>query len=658
MEDGTPFGRYRLLNLLGRGGMGEVWRAFDTVTERVVALKVLPLEYANDAMYQERFRREAKSAAGLDEPHVVPIHDFGEVDGRLFVTMRLIQGRDLQSILRDGRIAPTRAVAIIDQVASALHAAHRVNLVHRDVKPSNILVTDDDFAYLIDFGIARAAGQAGLTGTSNVIGTWAYMAPERISAGQADARADIYALACVLYECLTGRQPFGGDSLEQQIGGHLNSPAPRASDRHFDVPAQLDAVIARGMAKNPDDRFTTTREMATAAKCAVTGPNPVPPTPTPTPAPPPPNPYPNWQPQHGDGTSRFIPPPGGAPDADPTQYRPMPPPPAPQAPNWQEPRPSRKGRLVALSSLGVLAVVAAVVGAFALSKSDDHGGPSPGASRTPPSAPPNTGPLTGTFTAALGPQTSSNGAPATGSNAAGYSETWHLRSDCGTNGCVATATTGGQYPVKDMTFDKVGDRWLAVTTSHSACGKREDAEVFTVVTLQLQADGTVSGEATRSYEGECFNKRTVALNRTGDTDVSALPDPATLPKRVVSRAEALHGAYEEQLNYSNGSKFHYSKGVRTDCLRTGDRCMSLFVALGGKGANLAFIFGNGTWTHTSEFDGDCPRGGTSHVTLNETAPLPDPPQDPIRVLIGHGYQNETGACISSSFDDTFTRTGD
>ncbi len=269
---GTPFGRYRLLELLGRGGMGEVWRAFDTATERVVALKVLPANLANDPVFQERFRREARSAAALDEPHVVPIHDFGEIDGRLFVTMRLIKGRDLHSILRSGPIAAERAVRIIDQIASALHAAHQVNLVHRDVKPSNILVTDDDFAYLIDFGIARAAGQSGLTSTSAVIGTWAYMAPERISTGQSDARADIYALACVFYECLTGSQPFPGDSLEQQIGGHLTQPPPHASDRHPQVPAALDTVIAKGMAKNPDHRYATTRELARAASSALTAP--------------------------------------------------------------------------------------------------------------------------------------------------------------------------------------------------------------------------------------------------------------------------------------------------------------------------------------------------------------------------------------------------
>ena len=203
--DGTPFGRYRLVELLGRGGMGEVWQAYDTAIDRVVALKVLPANFADDEVFQERFRREAKAAAGLDEPHVVPIHDFGEIEGRLYVTMRLIEGQDLQTLLDDGPLEPARAVGIIEQIASALHAAHRIGLVHRDVKPSNIRVAENDFAYLIDFGIARAIGETGLTSTGVAVGTWAYMAPERFSTGQADPRSDIYALTCVLYECLTGQ---------------------------------------------------------------------------------------------------------------------------------------------------------------------------------------------------------------------------------------------------------------------------------------------------------------------------------------------------------------------------------------------------------------------------------------------------------------------
>jgi serine/threonine protein kinase, bacterial len=270
--DGTPFGRYRLIELVGRGGMGEVWRAYDPTMDRVVALKLLPANFANDRVFQERFRREAKAAAGLDEPHVVPIYEFGEIEGRLYVTMRLIKGRDLQTILANGPLAPARAVAIIEQVAQALHAAHRVGLVHRDIKPSNILLDDNDFAYLIDFGIARAAGQTGLTSTGATIGTWSYMSPERFQSGTADARADIYALACVLYEALTGQPPFPGDSLEQIAVAHMLQPPPRPSQQQDGVPAAMDKVIATGMAKNPEQRYATTMELARAAHDATTVP--------------------------------------------------------------------------------------------------------------------------------------------------------------------------------------------------------------------------------------------------------------------------------------------------------------------------------------------------------------------------------------------------
>ena len=174
--DAALFGRYRLVELLGKGGMGEVWRAHDTVTDRIVALKVLPAHLAQDELFQQRFRREALAAARLNEPHVVPIHNFGDIDGRLYVDMRLIEGRDLQNLLAAGPLAPSRAVTIVQQVAMALHAAHKVGLVHRDIKPSNILVGEFDFAYLIDFGIARDADQTGLTSTGAMIGTWHYMA--------------------------------------------------------------------------------------------------------------------------------------------------------------------------------------------------------------------------------------------------------------------------------------------------------------------------------------------------------------------------------------------------------------------------------------------------------------------------------------------------
>jgi len=267
---GTPFGQYRLIALLGQGGMGEVWRAHDTVTDRVVALKLLPARFAQDSVFKERFRREAHAAARLNEPHVVPIHTYGEINGHLFVDMRLIEGRDVETVLREGPLSPARAVLIIEQVAKAVHAAHKVGLVHRDIKPSNILLDDDDFAYLIDFGIARAAGETGLTATGGVVGTLRYMAPERFSTGDADARSDIYALACVLYECLTGRRPFPGDSMEQQVAGHLSAPPPRPSATG--APVRFDGVIATGMAKDPGARYPTTVQLARAARDAITAP--------------------------------------------------------------------------------------------------------------------------------------------------------------------------------------------------------------------------------------------------------------------------------------------------------------------------------------------------------------------------------------------------
>lgn len=330
--EGSPFGRYRLLQLLGRGGMGEVWRAFDTETDRVVAVKVLLEEFANDTAYQQRFRREARAAAALNEPHVVPIHNFGDINGRLYVDMRLIQGQDLESILRRGPLNPGRAVAIVAQIASALHAAHRTGLIHRDVKPSNILVAADDFAYLIDFGIARAESDQGLTNTGTTIGTWAYMAPERFTSGIVDSRSDVYALACVLHQTLTGQQPYPGDSVEQQIAGHMAVPPPRPSLVRRDLPTDMDRVIASGMAKDPAQRYPTTTDLARAASAAIT---------VPTRRVPPTRPAPAYTPP------AYAPP---AYVAGPTR-----PAPAPPAPWWRRPVPALS------AAAGVLAVVIAVV---------------------------------------------------------------------------------------------------------------------------------------------------------------------------------------------------------------------------------------------------------------------------------------------------------
>jgi ABC-type amino acid transport substrate-binding protein/predicted Ser/Thr protein kinase len=271
--DATPFGHYQLQELIGRGGMGEVWRAYDTRTDRIVALKVLPAHLADDATFQQRFRRESQAAAGITEPHVVPIHGYGEIDGRLYLDMRLIDGRNLGTILNDTDkpLTPTFAVKVVEQVAAALDAAHEAGLIHRDIKPSNILITDREFVYLIDFGLARTAGDSGLTTAGSTLGTMAYMAPERFEGKQVDSTADIYALACVLYECLTGVRPYPADSLEQQIAGHMTQPVPRPSATDARL-APFDDVMAKGMAKKPAKRYPTAGELAAAARRALNAP--------------------------------------------------------------------------------------------------------------------------------------------------------------------------------------------------------------------------------------------------------------------------------------------------------------------------------------------------------------------------------------------------
>jgi serine/threonine protein kinase, bacterial len=266
---GTQFGPYRLIRLLGRGGMGEVYEAEDTVRERTVALKLMPEACSQDAVFRKRMEREARLAGKLQEPHVVPIHDFGEIDGQLFLDMRMIEGTDLGTVLsRFGPLAPPRAVAIIRQIAAALDAAHEASVMHRDIKPGNILLTSADFAYLVDFGIASATTDEKLTSMGSTIGTWRYMAPERFTSRDLSSSSDTYALACVLYECLTGSPPYPGKG-PSVMTAHLTQPVPRPSATRPNIPAALDDVIARGMAKDPANRYPTAGAFAQAAHDAL-----------------------------------------------------------------------------------------------------------------------------------------------------------------------------------------------------------------------------------------------------------------------------------------------------------------------------------------------------------------------------------------------------
>lgn len=270
---GTRFGPYELQSVIGVGGMGEVYRAYDTLRERMVAIKLLRPEMAADHSFQERFRRESRVAARLQEPHVIPVHNFGEIDGVLYIDMRLVEGESVKDALRAvGALPPARAVSIVEQVAAALDDAHANGLIHRDIKPENVLLTSTDFAYLVDFGIAHGGGEATVTSTGLVVGSSAYMAPERFNGDRGGPASDIYSLACLLYETLTGRAPYEAGDVRQVWSAHMFAPPPRPSIMRRGISRAFDDVIARGMAKQPQDRYATAGELARAAAAALDGP--------------------------------------------------------------------------------------------------------------------------------------------------------------------------------------------------------------------------------------------------------------------------------------------------------------------------------------------------------------------------------------------------
>jgi serine/threonine-protein kinase len=271
----TMFGPYEIRSLLGAGGMGEVYQAFDTTRDRTVALKLLRPELATGTGFQERFRRESRIAARLQEPHVIPVHDWGEINGVLYIDMRLVEGSDVNAVIQSqGPLSPARAASIVTQVAGALDAAHAAGLVHRDIKPENILLTANDFAYLVDFGIAHFGGETGLTSAGSAIGSFAYMAPERFTGGHVGPGADVYSLTCVLYECLTGERPFPPGDATQMMAAHIMRPPPRPSVVRPGLNPAFDGVIARGMEKRPELRFRSAGELARAAREAASPPPP------------------------------------------------------------------------------------------------------------------------------------------------------------------------------------------------------------------------------------------------------------------------------------------------------------------------------------------------------------------------------------------------
>ena len=270
LAPGVEVGSYRIEAPIGRGGMGIVYRALDLRLGRQVALKVLSRDRAEDELFRDRFLRESRILASLDDPHIVPIFEAGEDKGQLFIAMRLVLGPDLRTVLeREGRLQPARAVAIIAQVGSALDAAHVRGLVHRDVKPANILLApasdagQQDHVYLSDFGLTKLSGsESGLTAIGQFVGTPGFVAPEQIEGRTLDHRVDIYALGCVLYSSLTGERAYPRDTTIASLWAHLKEPPPSATALVPQLPRAFDDVIERAMARDPKDRYQTAGGLA------------------------------------------------------------------------------------------------------------------------------------------------------------------------------------------------------------------------------------------------------------------------------------------------------------------------------------------------------------------------------------------------------------
>jgi tRNA A-37 threonylcarbamoyl transferase component Bud32 len=647
---GQEFAGYTILRVLGAGGMGTVYLVQHPRLPRQDALKVLSGDLTTDPQYRARFLREADVAASLSHPNILGIHDRGECGDQFWIAIDFVRGTDAAKLLHERypRGMPAGlAMQIIAPVASALDHAHQRGLLHRDVKPANILIADpgseSQRVFLADFGIARRVDDTSLTATNIAVGTVAYAAPEQLMGELIDGRADQYALACTAFHLLTGAQPYRAPSSMAIVTQHVMAPLPLIGERRTEL-ASLQPVFAKAMAKKPAERFARCQDFTRALQRAL----------------------------DAGATRRAPEPPRGeetmlAPDLvygrgskfASTQAASAPPKPAPRRPAGEGgqkkgSQPKRKSRRLVFAGIGAVAAVIGIVAAIALTGTGNQ----PGAGQTK-AALPNTGPFTGTFTSEVGPVVDILGKEVPGA-APQAKETWNLRSMCGPDGCVATASkapgpfTG--HPSK-LVFDRVAGRWIAVALGTLKCHGR-DTEEWQSVSLQPNPDGSISGEWVSDY-GDCYSKRSVTFTRTGDTDVANLPDPAREPARVVSAAQGLYGVYHSKATFANGGPpQEVDYRGQTVCLRSGERCLSRFVATDSSGG-LLFTFANGTWTRNDERDAPCSDGRTSHMKITGEFPAPNPPEDPIMQLTGHGYLESTGSvCKSSNYEQVLNRTGD
>jgi serine/threonine protein kinase len=390
LEHGSVFAGYWIDRLLDRGGMGVVYKAMDIDLDRAVALKLIAPEWMDDENATTRFRTEARLAASLEHPNIVPVHRGGEEQGVLYLAMRFVPGTNLRRMIDHSPLPFEMTGVILTQIAGALDAAHARGLVHRDVKPANILISDETahtHAYLTDFGLTKRPGSTGsLTGTGLWVGTADYVAPEQIQGQAIDGRADVYSLGCVLYEMLTGEVAYPKDGDIAKLWAHISNPPPQPSAARADLVPAFDEVVAKATAKEPDDRYATAGEMAAAARAAIAlqqqsqsasaappmslGGTAPPASAPPASAPPAPTPQPTPMPAAPGSWAASTPasaPPSMPPVAQPTHASaqpPAPPPPAappPAAPPTRSASGGRSIAVIALIALGALAVVAVLL---------------------------------------------------------------------------------------------------------------------------------------------------------------------------------------------------------------------------------------------------------------------------------------------------------
>jgi serine/threonine-protein kinase len=634
LEVGQVFAGYTILRVLGEGGMGVVYLASHPRLPREDALKVLPQDSERDAEYRARFLREADLAAQLSHPHIVGIHDRGEHDGRFWISMDYVAGTDAARLLKasyPGGMPLEVVIPMVTAVGSALDYAHHQGLLHRDVKPANILLAEPDGqaqrVYLADFGVARRIDDsAGLTADNTTVGTVAYVSPEQLRGEPVDGRADQYALACTVFHLLAGRPPYVHTNPAIVISKHVNDPPPSIAACRPDL-AWLEPVLAKAMAKDPVDRFRSCAEFVDRlARQPVLTPS-----------------YPHiptaW---HSHETQPAI---------ATISSRP--------ATRWRRFR--HPGVVIGALLIAALLVVGGVFAAVHFGRQHKPTTTSLAPVTKPATAPPGSGassqgPFTGTYRADFGPVTDFDDVQVAGAHPS--TATYGLRSACGGAGCLATASrlNGETYFASSMVFDEIAERWVAVALSNNKC-RGAAGEVWEVFTLQQRPDGTLTGVHTRTAQNNCAEKRTVTLTRTGDVDLASLPDPATLPPRIVSPAATLHGHYQLVRTFAGGDPQQLGiSAIATNCLHTGERCMSYFHA---KSGDVPLIFAGASWTWAEQSDGKCPDGKPAHLNANGQYPLPQPHPDPLPLLSGHGHWQQTGGCaVSMDFDETFTRTGD